>query len=51
MPKQVDRILDSIRRSKGVNSRDSAIRIAKSQGLVKQKGKHLALTDKGRKSG
>lgn len=51
MPAKVDRILDSIRRSKGVNSRDSAIRIAKSQGLIKQKGQGLALTDKGRKAG
>lgn len=51
MPAKVDSILDSIRRSKGVNSRDAAIRIAKSQGLIKQKGKGLALTDKGRKAG
>jgi hypothetical protein len=40
MPAKVDRVLNAIQKSG--KSKSSAIAIAKSNGLVKQKGAHLA---------
>lgn len=45
MPKKVERVISKIMSSSGV-SQGSAIAIAKSRGLVKQKGKHLAAGSK-----
>lgn len=49
MPAKVDAILRSIQRgNKNVKKRSDAIAIAKSQGLIKQDGQSLKLTEKGR---
>jgi hypothetical protein len=45
MPATVDHLLKAIQRGAGVDEA-AAIRIAKSKGLVKQDGKHLALGPK-----
>lgn len=49
MPAKLDAILRSIQKgNKNVKKRSDAIAIAKSQGLVKQDGQSLKLTEKGR---
>lgn len=49
MPAKVDSIINSIKRgNKNVKKRSEAIAIAKQQGLIKQDGEKLALTEKGR---
>ncbi len=51
MPAKVDSIIRSIQRgSKNVGSKSQAIAIAKDQGLIRQKGDKLKLTEKGRNS-
>lgn len=44
----LDTLLSDIQKSSSVQDRSSAIRIAKSQGHVKQDGDSLALTEEGR---
>ena len=49
MPAKVDQIINNIKRgNKKVKDRGSAIAIAKEQGLIKQDGDKLVLTEKGR---
>lgn len=51
MPAKVDSIINSIMRgNKNVKNKSQAIKIAKDQGLIKQKGDGLALTEKGRQA-
>jgi hypothetical protein len=50
MPKKLESLLSSIMSSESVKSREQAIRIAKAKGFIRQKGGHLAMTAKGRKT-
>jgi len=49
MPAKVDNIIASIQRgNKNVKNKSEAIAIAKDQGLIRQEGNSLKLTEKGR---
>lgn len=52
MPKggKLERLLSRIQSRKDVDGRSSAIAIAKSEGLIRQDGDSLSLTEKGRNS-